>query len=82
MADMPARIELAHDQPIFGSGQRHILGSGWHLAVVGEADTDAQAVALAAQHGRHLQLLDCWTPHGHGLSTPRAIASRERRCAR
>lgn len=77
MSDEPVRIAIAHDQPIFRAGLRHVLESEPQYSVIDAANADPQAVALVEQHRPDVLLLDCSTPHGNGLDTLREIASRE-----
>jgi DNA-binding NarL/FixJ family response regulator len=68
-----ARLIIADDHDIARTGLRGMLADQPDLAVVGEAATGAQAVALARSLRPDLALMDVRMPDGDGLSATRAI---------
>jgi DNA-binding NarL/FixJ family response regulator len=67
------RILLVDDHPLFRDGVRAALASADDLDVVGEAETVAEAVALAAELSPDVVLMDLGLPDGSGIDATRAI---------
>lgn len=71
---MPARIRVAvvDDHPLYRQGIIHTFAASDRFEVVGEGGTAAEAVALAAEVGPDLLLLDLVLPGG-GLEAAESI---------
>ena len=67
------RILLVDDHPLFRDGVRAALASADDLEVVGEAESVADAVALAAELSPDVVLMDLGLPDGTGIDATRAI---------
>jgi DNA-binding NarL/FixJ family response regulator len=70
-------VLLADDQPLVRAGFRLILEAEDGIAVVGEADDGAAALALARQVRPDLVLMDIRMPGVDGLEATRQIAADE-----
>jgi DNA-binding NarL/FixJ family response regulator len=64
---MTVRVLLADDQPLIRSGLRILISDTADMAVVGEAATGAQAVALAAATHPDVVVLDIRMPELDGI---------------
>ncbi|KAM9864280.1 Transcriptional regulatory protein LiaR [Leucobacter aridicollis] len=71
--DAPIRVLLVDDQALVRSGFRIILESEPDIEVVGEAETGAQAVALAATLAPDVICMDVEMPEMNGIDASRAI---------
>ncbi|GAA1575426.1 response regulator [Leucobacter aridicollis] len=72
-AGAPIRVLLVDDQALVRSGFRIILESEPDIEVVGEAETGAQAVALAATLAPDVICMDVEMPEMNGIDASRAI---------
>ena len=75
MSTAPIRVLVADDHAIVRTGIRHVLETEPGFAVVGEASTGAEALALAAELEPDVAVLDISMPGGSGLQ----VASELRR---
>jgi len=71
----PARIILADDHQLFREAVRVLLEDESDLAVVGEASTGEEAVALTLQHEPDILLLDVAMPDKNGLTVLEQISA-------
>ncbi|GAA2019864.1 response regulator transcription factor [Catenulispora yoronensis] len=72
-ADAPIRILIADDESLVRSGLRVILSAEPDLAVIGEAGTGAEAVALARSLRPDVVLTDVRMPALDGIQAARRI---------
>jgi len=70
---MPTRILIADDHDIIRTGVRSVLEMNAELAVVGEADSGAQAVALARELLPDLVIMDVSMPGMTGIEATTQI---------
>ncbi|HET7183081.1 MAG TPA: response regulator transcription factor [Terriglobales bacterium] len=73
MSNVPTRILIADDHPIFRDGLRRLLEAEPGFQVVGEAADGAEAVALVAQLKPDLLLLDLAMPRVPGMEALREL---------
>lgn len=73
---MPVRILLADDHAILRSGLRRILESYSGFAVVAEAASGPEAVALAREHQPEVVIMDVGMPGLNGLEATAQILRR------
>jgi two-component system response regulator NreC len=64
----PVRIAICDDHAVVRSGLGHILDAEADLEVIGEADSVAEAIALAAHSRPDVFVMDLGLPDGSGLS--------------
>jgi DNA-binding NarL/FixJ family response regulator len=69
------RVALADDQPLIRAGLRSLLDAESDVAVVGEAGTGRDAVALPARERPEVVLMDIRMPDGDGLWATESIAA-------
>ena len=67
------RVLLADDHPVVREGLRGMLAAEQDIAVVAEAASGAEAVAMAATHRPDVVLMDLRMPHGDGVEATAAI---------
>jgi DNA-binding NarL/FixJ family response regulator len=67
------RVLLADDHPVVREGLRGMLAGEQGIAVVAEAASGAEAVAMAATHLPDVVLMDLRMPHGDGVEATAAI---------
>src|SRR6476619_8213264 len=70
MSDGSIRLVIADDHPVFRRGMRALLGTVPDLAVVGEAESGADAVRLCAELAPDVVLMDLQMPGGSGIEAP------------
>lgn len=68
-SDASTTVMLVDDHALFRHGLRELLSMEPDLTVLGEADTGAQAVAMAAAHRPDVMLLDADIPGEHTATT-------------
>ena len=76
MGDDVIRVLLADDHAIVRAGLRAVLHTAGDIAVVGEAGTGREAVALAERLAPHVVLMDLTMPDLDGLAATKEIAAR------
>ena len=69
----PLRVLIADDHPLFRSGLRALLGAVPDTAVVGEATTGKEAIALAAELQPDVIVMDLQMPGVSGIEATRRI---------
>ena len=69
----PLRVLIADDHPLFRSGLRALLSTVPDTAVVGEATTGDEAIALAAELQPDLIVMDLQMPGVSGIDATRRI---------
>lgn len=69
----PLRVLIADDHPLFRSGLRALLGAVPDTAVVGEATTGEEAIALAAELQPDVIVMDLQMPGVSGIDATRRI---------
>lgn len=72
---MSTRVLVVDDQELVRSGLRAILATASDLEVVGEAADGAEAIALAAELGPDVVLMDVRMPGTDGIEATAAITS-------
>ncbi len=76
MSGPPIRVLVVDDHVVVREGLRHVLGAGEGFAVVAEAGTGAEALALAADQRPDVVLLDLTMPGMSGLDVTAALRER------
>jgi DNA-binding NarL/FixJ family response regulator len=69
------RLLIADDHPLFRKGLRTLLGAIPDFAVVGEAETGPEAVAISTELQPDVILMDLQMPGGSGIQATREIMS-------
>lgn len=69
----PIRILLADDHAVVRAGLRMLLGADAELQIVGEAETGAEALRLAAELEPDVVLMDISMPDLNGIEATRRI---------
>jgi two-component system NarL family response regulator len=75
VADAPIRVLVADDHPIVRGGLSALVDDHPRMRLVAEAETGAQAVALALEHRPDVILMDLRMPAMGGVEAIRAIRS-------
>lgn len=73
MGRLRIRILIADDHPVFRYGLRALLQTAPETDLVGEAGTEDEAVALAAELCPQVILMDLTMPGGNGIEATRRI---------
>lgn len=73
MNDKSIRVLIADDHPLFRDGIRNLLLAVSDMALVGEAETGEEAVALAGQLQPDVLLMDIQMPGINGIEAARQI---------
>ncbi len=72
----PLRVLVADDHPLFRSGLRALLAAVPETAVVGEATTGEEAVALTAELLPNVVVMDLQMPGVSGIEATRRVLDR------
>jgi DNA-binding NarL/FixJ family response regulator len=72
----PVRLLLIDDHPVVRSGLRYVLEQGQQLVVVGEGESAAEAVRLAAELQPDVIFMDISLPEISGIEATRQIKER------
>lgn len=75
MSENPIRILIADDHPVFRFGLRALLESQADMVVVGEAESGADAVAMASRLKLDVVLMDINMPGINGIDATQRITS-------
>lgn len=76
MPDLPVRVLIADDHPLFRSGMRALLEADPDTACAGEAGSGEEAVAAATALGPDVILMDLKLPGISGIDATRRILER------
>jgi DNA-binding NarL/FixJ family response regulator len=76
MADA-IRVLIVDDHPVYRDGLRGLVDRAPDLELVGEAETGAQAVELAARHRPAIVLMDLRMPEMSGIEATRQIVAAD-----
>jgi DNA-binding NarL/FixJ family response regulator len=71
------RVLIADDHPVFRDGLRGLIERAPDLELVGEAETGAEAVALAAERHPDIVLMDLRMPEMSGIEATRRIVAAD-----
>jgi DNA-binding NarL/FixJ family response regulator len=71
----PIRLLIADDHPLFRKGMRTLLSAVADFALVGEAKTGSEAVALTLELLPDVVLMDLQMPGGSGIEATREIVA-------
>lgn len=74
-AHQPVRVVVVDDQPLIRHSLRLVVDAADGLAVVGEAGSGAQALAVARQTRPDVVLMDIRMPGGDGIEATRRIVA-------
>ena len=77
MTELPLRILLAEDDEQLASLMETILDGDARFVVVGRATTGDDAVAMCAEHGPDIVLMDIGMPGRDGIEATHAIHARD-----
>lgn len=69
----PIRVLIVDDHPVYRDGLRGLVGRAPDLALVGEAETGTEAVAMAAAERPAIVLMDLRMPEMSGIEATRQI---------
>lgn len=75
MPDQKLRILIAEDHPLFRKGMRTLLGAVPDFALVGEAETGADAIERSLTLLPDVVLMDLQMPGGSGIEATREIVA-------
>ncbi|TCP56538.1 LuxR family two component transcriptional regulator [Tamaricihabitans halophyticus] len=75
---MTIRVLLVDDHPVVRTGLAGMLDAEADIAVVGEADSGAEAIALVAERSPHVVLMDLRMPGVDGAQATRRILTEHR----
>jgi DNA-binding NarL/FixJ family response regulator len=75
MTAEPLRLLIAEDHPLFRKGLRALLAAVPDFALVGEAETGAEAVARSLELLPDIVLMDLQMPGGSGIEATREIVA-------
>jgi DNA-binding NarL/FixJ family response regulator len=77
VTELPLRILLAEDDEQLASLMETILDGDARFVVVGRATTGDDAVAMCAEHGPDIVLMDIGMPGRDGIEATHAIHARD-----
>jgi len=75
MEEVPVRVLVADDHPVFRDGLAMLLGSVGGIDVVATAANGEQAVALAREHRPDVVVMDVQMPGLNGIEATRRLAA-------
>ena len=73
----PIRVLIVDDHPVYRDGLRGLVERAPDLELVGEAETGAEAVALAAERRPAIILMDLRMPEMSGIEATRRIVAAD-----
>jgi DNA-binding NarL/FixJ family response regulator len=74
--NIPVKILIADDHPIFRRGLRHVIEEDSRFSVVGEAGDGIEALRLIAQFNPHVVIADINMPEMDGLDLASAVREK------